>query len=156
MASTTALKGWLTTTVRLLVAEQPAAELTVTVYVLVATGAMVRLAPDTLPVQRYTLPPVAFSVTGSPAQVWEGPLICGFGKGLMVMLNVCAVPVQLPCCGVMVMLAVCTRLVLAAVKFRAPLPLAARPIAGLLFVQLRLAPDEPLRGKLTTWPAQYV
>lgn len=74
----------------------------------------------------------------------------GVTNGLTVMVNVCGVPLhvgELPAVGVTVMVAVIAEAVaLAAVKeAMSPVPLAAKPILGVLFVQLKVAPAEPLK-----------
>ncbi len=64
----------------------------------------------------------------------------------MVTVTVTGVPLQLPTTGVAVMVAVCAIATLAAVKLILPLPLAGSPIAGLLLVQLTVAPGEALNA----------
>ena len=65
-----------------------------------------------------------------------------FGVGFTVIVNVRAVPGQIPSAGVTVIVAIALTLpLLTAVKAGiSPLPLAARPIEGLLFVQLKVVP----------------
>ena len=64
------------------------------------------------------------------------------GVGLTVMVNVCGMPGQPAADGVTVIVAVTGALVaLMAVKAGIfPLPEAAKPIVGLLFVQLKVVP----------------
>lgn len=74
----------------------------------------------------------------------------GVTNGLTVIANVCGVPLhvgELPDVGVTVMVAVIAEAVaLVAVKEAMSLvPLAAKPILGVLFVQLNVAPAEPLK-----------
>ena len=74
----------------------------------------------------------------------------GVTNGLTVMVNVCGVPLhvgELPDVGVTVMVAVIAEAVaLVAVKeAMSPVPLAAKPIAVLLLLQLNVAPAEPLK-----------
>lgn len=81
---------------------------------------------------------------------------------LTVIVNVCGVPVQVgevPAVGVTVMVAVMgVEPVLVAVKDEIfPEPLAPKPMAVLLLVQLKLAPAEPLKaGMVTDAPSQIV
>ena len=95
----------------------------------------------------------------APSQtVWSAGAVT-VGNGLTVMVNVCGVPGQPAKLGVTVMVAV-TGDTVALVAVNAailPEPLAAKPILGVLFVQLNVAPTVPL--KLTAaigYPAQTV
>ncbi len=72
------------------------------------------------------------------------------------MVNVCAAPEQLPSTGVTVMVAVWAEPTLDAGKLMLPVPLAPRPIAGLLFVQLNVGFPVPEKPTLTCSPAQTV
>jgi hypothetical protein len=74
----------------------------------------------------------------------------GVTNGLTVMVKVCGVPEQVgekPSVGVTVIVAVIGVVpLLVALKVAIlPVPLAAKPIAVLLFVQLKVAPAEPLK-----------
>lgn len=100
--------------------------------------------------------PVKFTTTGSPPHTatlagWLTVL-----EGLTVMLKVCAAPAQEPIWGVTVMVAVSVAATLAVVKFKSPLPLAAKPMAGLLFVQANAAPAVPLKVTVVATPPQRV
>ncbi len=74
----------------------------------------------------------------------------------MVMVKLTGLPVQLPSVGVTVMVATSWVVTAALVKLMFPAPEAARPMAVLEFVQLRVAPVLPLRFTLTTCPPQAV
>lgn len=82
------------------------------------------------------------------------------GVGLIVIVYVFDVPVQPPLVGVTVMVAVTGVLPLftAVNAGTVPVPLAARPMEGLLFVQLKTAPDGvPVKAVAGTLaPAQKV
>lgn len=68
------------------------------------------------------------------------------GLGLTVMVKVTSDPVCDPNTGVTVIVATCWEVTLAAVKLpMLPVPLAARPIAVLLLVQLKVAPEVPVK-----------
>ncbi len=75
---------------------------------------------------------------------------------MTLMINVTGIPVQPPALGVTVIVPVCTVAALAALKLRFPLPEAGKPIAGLLFVQLKVGPPVPEKPTLTASLAQTV
>lgn len=66
----------------------------------------------------------------------------------MIIVNVTAVPEQVPMTGVTVMVAVCCMPTPAAIKLRSPVPLAASPMAVLEFVQLKVAPEVPVKAAM--------
>lgn len=69
------------------------------------------------------------------------------GLGLTVIVNVMGVPVCGLNTGVTVIVATCWEVTFAAVKLAMfPVPLEARPIAVLLLVQLKVAPDVPVKA----------
>ncbi len=76
------------------------------------------------------------------------------GSGLMVMTKFCGVPVQPPRLGVTLMFPVVTTPTLAALKAMFPVPLAPKPMAVLLFVQAKVAPEVPVNVVATGLPAQ--
>ena len=84
-----------------------------------------------------------------PPQV-TGPIIVPsvrVGLGFTVMVKVTGVPDSAPSTGVTEIIATCWELTLLAVKLAMlPVPLAARPIAVLLFVQLKVAPEVPVKA----------
>ena len=68
------------------------------------------------------------------------------GLGFTVMVKVTGVPLSDPNTGVTVIVAACWDVTFAAVKLAMlPVPLAARPIAVLLLVQLKVAPAVPVK-----------
>lgn len=75
------------------------------------------------------------------------------GTGLTVISKVRAVPVQLPALGVTVIVAVWA---VFGVKLIFPEPEAANPMAGLLFVQSKIAPEVPVKLTETGCPAHTV
>lgn len=100
--------------------------------------------------------PVKFTTTGSPPQT--AMLAGGLTvlDGLTVIVKVCAAPAQEPICGVTVMVAVVVTATFAVVKFKSPAPLAGKPMAGLLFVQAKVAPAVPLKLAVAATPPQRV
>jgi hypothetical protein len=95
------------------------------------------------------VPPVVASVNDVvlPANTEAVPVI-GFGVGLTVMLKLCGAPAQPLANGVTVtVLVTATPVVLTAVKEAIlPVPLVARPMAGLVFVHVKLVPvTEPVK-----------
>lgn len=76
------------------------------------------------------------------------------GSGLMVMTKLCAVPMQPPRLGVTLTVPVVSTPTLAAVKAILPVPLVPRPMAVLLFVQAKVAPEVPVNVVATGLPAQ--
>lgn len=100
------------------------------------------------------LVPVKLAVTSVPEQtVWLAGSVT-VGAGLMTIVNVNAMPMQVPMTGVTLMVAVCWVLTPAAIKLRSPVPVAARPMAGLEFVQLKVAPAVPVKAAMTLAFAQ--
>lgn len=89
--------------------------------------------------------PLKTNCRGAPAQMAFSPGLSTEGADTMAKLNVCMGPGQAPV-GVRVMVAVCGTLV--AVKAMLPEPLAAKPTAGLLFVQVMLL-ELPVMGMFT-------
>ena len=75
------------------------------------------------------------------------------GFGLIIKVNVCAAPTQPFKVGVTVIIEICCVVTVAAVNEAIlPVPLAAKPVAVLLFVQLNVAPE----GKLLKFIAETV
>ena len=113
-------------------------------------------------VQLYTVPataPVKFTaVVLDPLHNTCGITAFTVGTGFTVMVKLCGVPVQVPpplvYVGVTVMVPVMGTLpVLVAVKFRLPVPLAPRPMAVLLLVQLYTVPGTgPVKAWVTVAP----
>ena len=93
--------------------------------------------------------PEKTTFAGEPEQaVWLGGSIT-VGAGLIIIVNVSAAPMQLPMTGVTLMVAVCCVATPAAMKLRSPVPVAARPMAVLEFVQLKVAPEVPVNVVVT-------
>jgi len=109
-------------------------------------------------VQLNTVPvtlPLNTAAMGVPAQIFRSGTGLTDGAAATCTVNVRAGPLQLPNRGVTVMVAVCGPPGAAAVKFKAfPVPVAARPIFGLLFVQLKAAPAVPEKATETDSPTQ--
>lgn len=113
-------------------------------------------------VQLYTVPataPVKFTgAVAAPLHTTCGCTAFTVGTGFTVMVKVCGVPVQVPpplvYVGVTVIVPVIgAAVVLVAVKFRLPVPLAAKPMAVLLLVQLYTVPGTvPLKAWVTVAP----
>ena len=135
---------------------QPA-EVSVTVKLVFMAGLTVIVGP-VVPLFHTKLPvPLAVRVVDSPAQICKSPEIVTCGVGLTVIVNVRWAPGHAPSTGVTVTVAVTGAVpVLTAVKLIFPVPLAPRPIAGLLLVQLKAAPVVPLKPTDMTNPLQTV
>lgn len=98
-------------------------------------------------------------VTVAPSQTaWSAGSVT-VGSGLTVMVKVCGVPGQPDIVGVTVIVAT-TGVVPAFVAVNAailPVPLAAKPMLGVLFVQLKVAPAVPLKVTAVVFaPAQTI
>ena len=76
------------------------------------------------------------------------------GEGLRVMVNVVEAPLHVPITGVTVMVAISWLVTRAEMKFKSPVPLAANPMAVLLFVQENVAPEVPENTAPIVVPAQ--
>ncbi len=95
---------------------------------------------------------VVRSCTLTPANV-ESQVVAlsrveSLAPGLTVIETLTGVPVQLPSTGVAVMTAVCGVATLAVVKLKSPVPFAGKPMAGLSFVQLTVAPADAPNARL--------
>lgn len=98
--------------------------------------------------------PEKFTVTDCPTQAVTSAGSVIEGAGLTVMVKVRGWPLQPNSVGVTVMVATRgVKPVFVAEKLMFPAPLAAKPMAGLEFVQLNRAPFVPLKPTEITKPA---
>lgn len=100
--------------------------------------------------------PVIIISTCSPTQAQMKGIKSETGIGLTVMVNVTDGPVLGAKKGVTVMVATSGLVTTAAVKLILPLPFADKPVAVLLFTQLKVDPGVPVKLIMTDWPLQIV
>ena len=87
-----------------------------------------------------------------PGQAVRFPGCTTLGTGCTLRVKLSGAPTQVPIAGVTLMVAVSVAGTIAAVKFKFPLPLAGKPIVGLLFVQVKVAPGVPAKFRVNACP----
>lgn len=151
--------GALTTTV----VEQLFDPLEAVIEILTPSGILLMVYPPAPPV---TVPALdvrlVASVVTSSAYIMAPAsqrmlLMVTVGSGLMVMVNVLALPGQNPLSGLTVMVAVSDPVTWALVKEILPVPASARPMFGLSLVHWRFVPDgAPVNNMFRAVPLQAV